>query len=592
MNRLPRFGPALLVPILAAVVVGCQGAVSPPSAEPAGPPLFRDVTEEVGLSFLHDAGPAPGDYFMPQAIGSGAALFDYDGDGRLDIYLIHNAGPHSKSTNRLFHQEDGCFRDVSAGSGLDIAGYGMGAAVGDVNNDGRPDILVTQYGGSRLFLNNGDGTFTDITREAGLDLALWGTSASFVDYDRDGWLDLVVVHYVDYGPDRPCTDVGGRREFCPPQSFPGTITKLYHNLGRQPPASPPGTGENKGRGHGVRFEDVTVKSGLGKRPGPGLGIVCADFNGDGWPDILVANDRQPNYLWINHQGGTFREEAVVRGLAYNTEGQAQAGMGVALGDVDGDLRFDIFITHLTEETHTLWLQRAPGLFQDRTAATGLANLRWRGTGFGTVMADFDHDGWPDLAVANGRVMYGRPPAGDLNLPGLGPFWSHYAERNQIMLNDGKGGFLDVSPANAPFCGRPGVYRGLACGDINGDGAVDLLVTAIAGPARLFYNAAPNRGHWLIVQAVDPALHRDAYGAELTVRAGERCWKGWLNPGSSYLCSNDPRVHFGLGQADHVDAIEVLWPDGSAEEFRDYPTDKEVKLEKGKGRSLKREKQAP
>lgn len=570
-----------MLALVFAAVAGCQEGSTIPAA-PTGPLLFQDVTAQTGLTFLHDAGPL-GDYFMPQIVGSGAALFDFDNDGLLDIYLVHNAGPASMSTNRLFHQEkNGRFRDVSIGSGLDIAGYGMGVAVGDINNDGWPDVLVTQYGGSRLFLNTGSGVFTDITRSAGLDLVLWGTSASFLDYDRDGWLDLVIVHYLDYGPDRPCTDVGGRREYCPPQAFHGTVTKLYHNLGIGSVRSLSTQGTPSPLS--VRFEDVTLKSGLGKRPGPGLGVVCADFDGDSWPDILIANDRQPNYLWINQHDGTFREEGLRRGVAYNAEGQAQGNMGVAIGDVDGDLQLDLFISHLTEETHTLWRQTGPGRFQDRTAASGLAALCWRGTGFGTVMADFDNDGWPDLAVVNGRVMYGKPP--ESALAGaeaeVGPFWSHYADRNQLFRNNGKGNFHDISPANDPFCGRPGVFRGLACGDIDNDGALDLLTTCIAGPARLFKNVATPHGHWLIVRAWDPALHRDAYGAEVTVQSSGRRFKRWLNPGYSYLCSNDPRLHFGLGDAERIESIEVLWPDGSRERFDGCPADRILTLSKGKG----------
>ncbi len=565
----------LAIFLLPFALLGCQNPDSAANVEETkAPPWLEDISEKVGLNFTHDAGPA-GSYFMPQIMGSGAALFDYNNDGRLDIYLVQNGGPKSHSTNRLFRQEpDGRFTDVSKGSGLDIAGYGMGVAIADVNNDGWPDVLVTQYGGVRLFLNNGDGTFTDVTKEAGLDNILWGTSACFVDYDRDGWLDLVVVNYVDYDPSRPCTDSAGKRDYCNPSSFAGTVTKLYHNLGRVSGSKP----------SMVRFEDVTLKSGLGLLPGPGLGVVCADFNGDHWPDIFVANDAQPNRLWINQRDGTFKEEAVARGVAFNAVGQAQGSMGIALGDVDGDGQFDLFVTHLTEETNTLWRQGPRGLFRDRTAAAGLANTRWRGTGFGTLFADFDQDGALDLAVVNGRVSHVKLAGPDAEATAaLGPFWSQYAERNQLFANDGKGRFRDVSAHGGPFCATPAVSRGLACGDIDGDGALDLLVTTVAGPARLFKNVVPQRGHWLLVRVLDPALHRDAYGAEVTVQAAGRRWTRWVNPGYSYLCSNDPRAHFGLGQAERVDAIQVIWPDGTEETFPGRPADQVIVLRKGEGK---------
>jgi hypothetical protein len=511
-------------------------------------------------------------------MGSGAALFDYDNDGRLDLYLLQNGGPASRSTNRLYHQEaDGSFKDVSAGSGLDVAGYGMGVAIGDVNNDGWPDVLITEYGGLRLFLNNGNGTFTDVTREAGLQSVLWGTSACFFDYDRDGWLDLVVVNYVDYSPSRPCGD-SSKRDYCHPNAFSGTVAKLYRNLGSS------GV---------VRFEDVTLKSGFGRVPGPGLGVVCADFDGDGWPDIFVANDSQPNRLWINQRDGTFKEEAVVRGIAYNGLGRPQANMGIALGDISGQGLFDVYVTHLTEETNTLWKQGPRGLFRDQTAAAGLASPRWRGTGFGTVLGDFDHDGALDLAVVNGRVSRSpeqgiehRASTRDSRTAILDSFWRDYAERNQLFANDGRGRFRDISVHNGPLCGAAAVSRGLACGDLDGDGALDLLVTTVAGPARLFRNVVPNRGHWLMVRALDPALKRDAYGAEVAVQAGGHRHLRWLNPGSSYLCSNDPRAHFGLGGAERVDAIEVRWPDGMAEAFPGCEADRVVVLRKGSGEPRK------
>jgi hypothetical protein len=536
-------------------------------------PWFVDITEQVGLNFVHDAGPL-GKYFMPESIGSGAALFDFDNDGRLDIYLLQNGGPTSRSTNRLFRQgPDGRFTDVSTGSGLDVAGYGMGVAIGDVNNDGWPDVLITEYGRIRLFLNNRNGTFRDITKEAGLDNPAWGTSACFVDYDRDGWLDLVVVNYIDYIDGRPCVNAAGHREYCGPNSFAGRASRLYHNLGRRPGAA----------SLAVHFEDATMKAGLGRLPGPGLGVFCADFNGDGWPDILIANDAKPNRLWINQRDGTFKEEAVARGIAYNAMGKAEANMGIAIGDVDGDGLFDVFVTHLTDETNTLWKQGPPGIFQDRTVGLGLANPRWRGTGFGTVMADFDHDGAPDLAIVNGRVKRPVGSPASAGAASADSFWKPYGERNQLFVNEGDGRFRDISLQNDSFCGTARVSRGLACADIDGDGALDLLVTSISAPVRLYRNVAPKRGHWLMIRALDPALQRDAYGAEITVKSGGRRWVRCLNPGYSFLCSNDPRAHFGLGQVSHIDEIQVLWPDGSEEVFPGQAVDQMVLLRKGDGK---------
>jgi hypothetical protein len=570
MKRFWLFGAGLVSCLLLGAVwlIGHMSDQAP--AEEPSPAWFRDVSEEVGLTFVHDAGPRPAkDFFMPGLTGSGAAVFDYDNDGRMDLLLLQNAGPGSGVTHRLYHQEaDGRFKDVTRGSGLDVDGYGQGVAIGDVNNDGWPDVLITEYGRVRLFLNNKDGTFRDVTREAGLDNPHWGTSAAFVDYDRDGWLDLVIVNYLKYETDKPCYDKVGRQDFCGPSSFEGTVARLYRNLGRKPGA-PADT---------VRFEDMTTRSGLGTAKGPALGVVCADFNGDGWPDILVANDGKPNHLWINQKNGTFKEQAALYGLAYNGMGQSQANMGIALGDLDGDGLFEVLITHLPEELNVCWKQTRPGLFQDRTAMMGLATPRWRATGFGTVFGDFDQDGSLDIAVANGAVRLPETPP-----PSAGKsFWGRYAQRNQLFANDGSGRFREISESD-PFCTPPAVWRGLACADIDGDGALDLLVTQVAGPARLYRNVAARRGHWLLVRAVDPALGgRDAYGAEVVVEAAGRRWKRWVNPGSSYLCSNDPRAHFGLGRAGRVDAISVLWPDGKKEVFAGRAADQLVVLRKGTG----------
>jgi hypothetical protein len=567
MRRLVLVGLCLLVLVAAGIGLACRRTAPSDTAvdTPSAPPWFEDVTEQLGLHFVHDVGPTES-YFLPQTVGSGAALFDFDNDGRLDVYLLQNAGPGSGVTNRLFRQlPDGHFQDVSAGSGLDIDGYNMGVAIGDVNNDGLPDVLVTQYGGVRLFLNLGKGRFRDVTKEARLDNPAWGASAAFFDYDRDGWLDLVVVNYVDYDPSLSCT-YQGRRDFCAPKNYRGRIARLYHNCG--------------GRGGCVCFEEVTDQSGLGKVPGPGLGVLCADFDSDGWPDIFVANDGAANRLWINQKNGTFKDEAVQRNVAYNGLGQAQAGMGVAYGDVDGGGLCALYVTHLTEEGNTLWRQSPRGQFQDRTLAAGLADPAWRGTGFGVVLADFDNDGAPDLAVVNGRVK-GLPSVTDWS---LGPFWSRYGERNQLFRNDGHGCFRDVSRDNGPFCGAINVARGLVRGDIDGDGGVDLLVTTAGGPARLYRNVAPRRGHWLSVRAVDPALLRDALGSEVRVRCGERTWVGAIRAAESYLCSCEPRAHFGLGEATRVDAVEIVWPDGSREAFPGCAVDQRLEVRKGEGRA--------
>jgi enediyne biosynthesis protein E4 len=581
MNALFRPVRGRLTPLIAlagacaaAFVLSCQKPVPPTPlrsarVDPPGPPWFADVTDEAGLDFVHDAGPADIN-FMPQIIGSGAALFDFNNDGLLDIYLLQNGGPKG-ARNRLYQQlPDHSFKDVSGGSGLDIVGHNMGVAVGDINNDGLPDVLVTQYGGVKLFLNNGDGTFTDVTREAGLDNPSWGTSAAFFDYDRDGWLDLVIVNYVTYDPTRPCPASEGP-DYCGPNVYPGQVTRLFHNRG-------PIAGA---RGKSVRFEDVTKPSGLGARPGPGLGVVCADFDGDGWPDILVANDGQANHLWINRQDGTFSEEAAERGLAVNRMGATEANMGIALGDVSGNDLFDVFITHLTMESHTLWVQWPRGRFSDRTSLAGLSRPHWHATGFGTVLGDFDQDGALDIAVANGRVT----KAARSEDASLGPHWSLYAERNQLFTGNGEGRFRDLSPQEIALCGRPNVARGLAFGDVNGDGALDLLMTTVGDKARLYRNVAPNRGHWLLVRAVDPRWGgRDAYGAEVRVTAGDRRWLGLINPASSFLCSNDVRAHFGLGEADRVEKVEVRWPDGTTETFPGCDADRQVVLSRGAGMS--------
>ena len=400
--------------------------------------------------------------------------FDFDGDGLLDIYLLTHGGPNSRSINRLFkNMGKGVFKDVyGSGSGLGLAGYCTGVAIGDVNNDGHPDVVVTQYGGVKLFLNNGNGTFTDVTDEAGLKDPLWATSASFVDYDKDGWLDLVVVNYLDNDPSWPCRTATGLKEYCGPNAFPGTVTKLFHNLCRA----------SKGP---VHFEDVTVKAGLATAPGAGLGVYCADFNGDGWPDIFVSNDGQPNRLWINRHNGTFVDEAFAA-----RAGRCGRHGAVASGHGRGSRRY-------RRGRSVRPVRRAPGHGTQHALDAGArarAVSRSHGghglAGIGLARHWFRH--------AHGRFRprwlaghcrgQRRVARRQFNADRQSRACAHllpYGERNQLFRNEGQGKFRDVSPLNRAFCGEANVARGLAAGDLDGDGALDLVVNQVSGPARLF-----------------------------------------------------------------------------------------------------------
>ena len=567
----------LLAVAISAVAVLAFTRNSPPAGDGTGPistpptppgtPWFDDVTDRVGITFTHDPGPVPGNYSLPQINGSGCVAADLDGDGKPDLLFLTYGGPTSKSTNKLYKQKDDkTFEDVSAGSGLDFPGLCTGVAVGDMNNDGKPDILIAMYGGVRLFLNLGGMKFRDVSEAAGVTSRGWATSASFVDYNRDGRLDLVVVHGVDVDPSWVCNNPDGAPGYCSPNVFPGTVTRLFRN---------------ESSGNEVRFTDVSLASGLGKLPGPGLGVVCGDFNGDGWPDIFVANDARPNRLWINQQDGTFVDEAPTRGAALNAMGQAWAGMGVARGDVDGDGLQDILVSHLGIETNTLWMQGPRGLFRDRTGPSGLSSGGWRGTGWGITLSDFNHDGKLDAVVVNGRVSRG-PNAN----AALGAFWSAYSERNQVFAGIESGQFRDRSEEEPALCGTPNVARGLAVSDLDGDGALDLVVTTIGSRARVYRNVCPTRGHWLLVRCVEPTLGgRDACGAEVTVIAGGARWSRVADPGGSFLSSSDPRAHFGLGDVAKVDTIEVLWPEGQRERFPGGPTDRMITLRKGDGQAV-------
>lgn len=533
-------------------------------------PWFVDITAEAGLDFVHETG-ATGELHMPEVIGAGAALWDFDNDGDLDIYLTNaafglgSADRNGEPRNRLYRQEpDGRFVDVTASSGLGDTGYGMGVAVGDINNDGHLDIYLCNYGPDRLYRNRGDGTFEDITVAAGIDVNGWSCSASLFDYDRDGFLDLYVTQYVEYDAATKCSDFAGRRDYCGPNSFYGVPDVLLRNNGD-------GT-----------FTDVSEEAGIASIAAPGLGVICADLNGDDWPDVYVANDGKANQLWINQGGRGFLDEAVMMGVALNGQGMGEAGMGVVVADFDGDADFDLFISHLgvpRAETNTFYrnLGGTTG-FEDATAECGLGASSVAYTGFGTAGFDADLDGDIDLFVANGAVM--RRPV----LPGseVAPPWDRYAEPNLFYLNDGTGRFELQVVSAGPVCTRVEITRALATGDIDSDGDVDLLMSNIQGPARLYRNEMPRQGHWLIVRALDPRLRRDAIGASVTVHLEGRQILRMITGGSSYLSSSDLRAHFGLGRANKINRIVVRWPDGLREEFQVGEVDRILELVRGTG----------
>lgn len=493
---------------------------------------------------------------MPESIAAGTALLDYDGDGDMDIYLVDGGG----RSGRLFRNQDASFVDVTSESGLGPLPYGVGVAAADFNNDGLVDLYLTSVGPDALYRNTPDG-FVEVTAATGIENDRWGTSATWVDFDRDGWLDLYVVNYVELSPGVNCSDRAGMPEYCGPRAHPGATDRLYRNLG------------------GEGFEDVTARSGIGAARGRGLGVATLDFDRDGWPDIYVANDGEPNFLWRNRGDGTFEERALASGAALDASGQPEAGMGVAIGDVDLDGWADIYVTHLAGESNTLYRSLGDGTFVDETVERGLHAPSLPFTGFGVALVDLDNDGDLDILVANGRINRGpvapRAPEGALQ---------PYAEPNSLYLNDGTGRF-EVRPDLAPDLGeRPGMSRGLAIGDIDDDGGLDVIIVETGREVRLLQNTG-RHGHWIGFAVTDPALgDRVAIGAQLQLwtRNGRRDAR--VNPNVGYVSSNDPRVHFGLGTTAAVDSLLVTWPDGAIEIFPDPPVNQYNAIRRGEGKA--------
>jgi hypothetical protein len=540
------------------------------------PPIFREMAAEAGLNFHHMNG-ATGQHFMPEIMGPGVALFDYDNDGDLDIYLVqgNRLDPSAKLLdpppagwkpgNRLFKNllaETGELRfvDVTEKAGVGYIGYGMGVASGDYDNDGFVDLYVTNFGHNVLYHNNGDGTFTDVTRDAGVDDPHWSTSAAWVDFDGDGWLDLFVCNYVDFTVEgnRNCSSPAGEPDYCTPKMYHAVPSRLFRNL------------------RNGRFEDVTEASGINRSYGPALGVLCADFNGDGRVDIYVANDTAANQLWLNNGDGTFRESALDSGVAYSMDGLAKAGMGVTLADVENNGSQVLVVTNLTREGVTVFHGDGRGQFDETTAQFGLLQPTFGYTGFGTQWFDYDNDGWLDLFIANGAVTILGSERG-------GP--SPYSQRKQLFHNEGRGKrFRETSPLAGPGFQVEEVSRGAAFGDLDNDGAIDIVVTNNNGPVRLFRNQVSKCGHWLIVKLESPSQNRFGIGARVAVvRNGQdTLWRS-AHTDSSYLSSNDARVHFGLGDQAKIQAVLVEWPDRTKERFENIQSDRIVTLRRGSGK---------
>ena len=555
MFRRAVFIAAVLAPFSLPLAQGRQASVP-----------FTEITPDVGITFAHVNG-AAGELLLPEVIGSGGALFDYDNDGDLDLLAVQGKTLRAEAgrpgaTSRLYRNELAStadrrlrFTDVTEAAGLAVSVYGMGAATGDYDNDGWVDVYVTGLGANHMLRNKGDGTFADATATTGTRDTRWSTSAAFFDYDRDGWLDLFVAHYVDFGVDmkRTCFAADSTRDYCNPAAYAPVPDRLFHNNGN-------GT-----------FSDVTARAGFLRSPARGLGVLAADFNADGRLDLYVANDGDPNQLWINRGDGSFADEALLAGAAVSRNGQAQGSMGVDLADVDGDGDEELFVTNLDNEGNTLYRNVGPLLYEDRTVEMGLFRLGF--TGFGTRFIDYDNDSWLDLVVANGAVRRSREQARHGDVFPL-------RQRNQLYRNDRGRRFTEVTDrAGAAFVPLH-VARGLASGDLDNDGDTDLVIFNNNGPVRVLRNDVGQGQHWLGLRVLDgrrDALHaRVAFAGRKGPRVGRR-----IQVDGSYGTAGDPRVIFGLAGDGSAKSVRVDWANGRSEEFKDLEVDRYWTLEQGK-----------
>ncbi len=530
-------------------------------ARPASGIQFRDITRSAGIQFIHNTG-AFGKKYLPETLGPGCAFLDYDNDGWPDILLVNGMDwpshrQHS-STLKLYHNNhDGTFSDVTHKAGLDIELYGLGVAVGDYDNDGFDDLFITALGQSHLLRNNGNGTFTDVTKRAGL----WGvnefsTSAAWVDYDRDGHLDLVIANYVQWSPetDLYCTLDGKSKSYCTPESYKGSSARLWRN-----------------RGNGT-FEDATKKAGMWDVTSKSLGIAILDYDQDGWPDVLMANDTQPNKLYRNNGNGTFTERGVLAGIAFSEDGIARAGMGVDAADYDRSGFPSVIISNFSNQMLSLYHNEGQGLFVDEAPRSEVGRGTLLTLGFACFFFDYDLDGWPDIFIADGHL--------DAQIERVQPR-VRYQEPPHLFRNLGGGKFQEVTESLGRAFFSPRVARSAAYADIDNDGDLDLLVTTNGGPAILFRNDG-GTNHSLRLRLVGTRSNRDGIGAVVKITAGGESQTQMLRSGSGYLSSHELCLTFGLGHRERVDGLEIRWPSGQVDHLTNLSAGSTVTIKEGGG----------
>ena len=543
---------------------GGQSAPVPLPLPKLVPGKFRDITSELSIDFRYLSSHTTKKYLI-ETMGTGAALFDFDNDGRLDIFLVNGApltDPTPKTAipqktgpqywNRLYHQKrDGRFEDVTEKAGLQGVGYGMGVVVGDYDNDGFEDLYVTAYGGNRLYHNNGNGTFTDVTEKTGVAGEGWSTSAAWVDLDNDGLLDLVVLRYLDWDfSDVWCgTHKEGYRSYCTPDIFKPIAPLVYHNEGNG------------------RFMEVSQKIGIAK-PGRGLGIALADYDRDGHIDVFIANDSMFEFLYHKKIDGTFEEVALPAGVAVDSDGNTYAGMGVDFADYYNDGLPDLLVTDLGNQRYALYKNNGDGSFTYASFSSGIGTITQRFSGWGVRFMDYDNDGWKDVMVAQGHDLDNV----ELTTPNL-----RYREPMLLARNMGKD-FADVSAQSSSVFQIPWVGRGMAVGDIDNDGRLDALVTTNDGPVHVLHNETQTANHWLLLKLVGHKSNRDAIGAEVRVKTQHGSQLGIVTTASSYLSSSDKRLHFGLGTDEVVEEMEIRWPSGIIQKLQNVHSDRIMQID--------------